>query len=268
MEGKELRAAAAQHREMAKEVRSRLSVAEISAEQSKQAARDAQSKLYQYRYNVRKRKHGADEADCEAADESCSESAESGDNNNSGEEPTQRLRRNHPKGLQYKLRRAAPVSKDNIDAYIRARRGELEQCLTTMFGVRDKMAYDNAIKVCELFFKPYHKITHAWLMSKWCSQGLEALHQWVHFFGRHRCNKQKQHAAAGFLMACTMRAFSARTKMITAKGAAMRARATVTAAAELAASGVARTKFTREHKSKHRVHKHVDAVEALDPYRK
>eukprot|EP00873_Tetraselmis_striata_P044689 jgi/Tetstr1/464953/TSEL_009687.t1 len=184
------------------------------------------------------------------------------------------------------------------------------------------MSYGNAIKVWELLFKLYHKITHgcedsnpaaveahaaeaeqlgsellsAYLqvankkdvtvyihvsavhlgqmirrhgsMGNWCSQGLEALHQWVHFFGRHRCNKQKQHAAASILRACTMRAFSARTKVITAKGAAMRARAMVRAAAKHAASGVARTKFTREHKSKHMVQKHVDAVKAMGPDKK
>eukprot|EP00873_Tetraselmis_striata_P007058 jgi/Tetstr1/427322/TSEL_017491.t1 len=65
-EGGELRAAAAQHRETVQELRSRLSTAEISAEQSKQASRDAQSKPYQHRCNVRKRKHGAGEEDCEA----------------------------------------------------------------------------------------------------------------------------------------------------------------------------------------------------------
>eukprot|EP00873_Tetraselmis_striata_P021407 jgi/Tetstr1/441671/TSEL_029896.t1 len=51
--------------------------------------------------------------------------------------------------------------------------------------------------------------------------------------------------------------------VITAKGAAMRARAMVKATAKHAASGVARTKFTREHKSKHRVQKHVDVVKAV-----
>eukprot|EP00873_Tetraselmis_striata_P010811 jgi/Tetstr1/431075/TSEL_020792.t1 len=38
-----------------------MSASEISAEQSKHAERDAQSKLYQYRYNAMKCKHGADE---------------------------------------------------------------------------------------------------------------------------------------------------------------------------------------------------------------
>eukprot|EP00873_Tetraselmis_striata_P007505 jgi/Tetstr1/427769/TSEL_017887.t1 len=83
MEGEELRAAAVQHRETV-ELRSRLSAAEISAEQINHAARDAHSKLYQHRYNVRKRKHGADEEDCDAGDESGSESAEGGDNSESG----------------------------------------------------------------------------------------------------------------------------------------------------------------------------------------
>eukprot|EP00873_Tetraselmis_striata_P039914 jgi/Tetstr1/460178/TSEL_005494.t1 len=45
VEGEELRAAAAKHRETVKELRSPLSAAEISTERSKQAARDAQSKL-------------------------------------------------------------------------------------------------------------------------------------------------------------------------------------------------------------------------------
>eukprot|EP00873_Tetraselmis_striata_P017808 jgi/Tetstr1/438072/TSEL_026697.t1 len=52
----------------------------VEAEQSKHAARDAQSKPYQHRYNVRKRKHGADEEDCEAGDEFGSESSDGGDN--------------------------------------------------------------------------------------------------------------------------------------------------------------------------------------------
>eukprot|EP00873_Tetraselmis_striata_P041885 jgi/Tetstr1/462149/TSEL_007214.t1 len=79
MEGEELRAAAVQHRETV-ELRSRLSAAEISAEQINHAACDAHSKLYQHRYNVRKRKHGADEEDYDAGDESGSESAEGEDN--------------------------------------------------------------------------------------------------------------------------------------------------------------------------------------------
>eukprot|EP00873_Tetraselmis_striata_P006767 jgi/Tetstr1/427031/TSEL_017236.t1 len=55
-----------------------------------------------------------------------------------------------------------------------------------------------------------------------------------------------------------------RTKVITAKRAAMRAQATVKVAAKQAASGVARTKFAKERKmSKHMVQKHVDAVMAL-----
>eukprot|EP00873_Tetraselmis_striata_P013777 jgi/Tetstr1/434041/TSEL_023185.t1 len=83
MEGEELRAAAVQHRETV-ELRSRLSAAENSAEQINHAARDAHSKLYQHRYNVRKRKHGDDEEDCDAGDESGSESAEGGDNRDSG----------------------------------------------------------------------------------------------------------------------------------------------------------------------------------------
>eukprot|EP00873_Tetraselmis_striata_P004221 jgi/Tetstr1/424485/TSEL_015013.t1 len=29
-------------------------------------------------------------------------------------------------------------------------------------------------------------------LGKWCNHGLEALHQWVHFFGRHRSNKRGQ----------------------------------------------------------------------------
>eukprot|EP00873_Tetraselmis_striata_P024097 jgi/Tetstr1/444361/TSEL_032252.t1 len=90
-------------------------------------------------------------------------------------------------------------------------------------------------------------------MGKWCSQGLEALHQWVHFFGRHRCNKQKEHAAKTITQAIHMRALSARTRVITKKGAAMRARAQVKKAAKQAASGVQPTKFTKEHKSKLRV---------------
>eukprot|EP00873_Tetraselmis_striata_P016215 jgi/Tetstr1/436479/TSEL_025307.t1 len=47
-EGEELRAAAVQHRETV-ELRSRLSASVISAEQINNAARDAQSKLYQHR---------------------------------------------------------------------------------------------------------------------------------------------------------------------------------------------------------------------------
>eukprot|EP00873_Tetraselmis_striata_P028375 jgi/Tetstr1/448639/TSEL_035884.t1 len=69
--------------------------------------------------------------------------------------------------------------------------------------------------------------------------------------------------AASILRACTMRAFSARNKVITAKQATMCARATVKAAAGQAASGVSRAKFTREHKSKHKVPKHVDAMKVL-----
>eukprot|EP00873_Tetraselmis_striata_P022486 jgi/Tetstr1/442750/TSEL_030839.t1 len=80
VEGEELRAASTQHRGTVEELRSRLLAAEISAEQSKHAARDAKPKLYHHRYNVRKRKHGADEEDCEAGDESGSESAEGGGN--------------------------------------------------------------------------------------------------------------------------------------------------------------------------------------------
>eukprot|EP00873_Tetraselmis_striata_P042556 jgi/Tetstr1/462820/TSEL_007770.t1 len=142
-EGGELRAAAAQHRETVQELRSRLSAAEISAEQSKQASRDAQSKPYQHRCNVRKRKHGAGEEDWEARYELGSETGEGGDNNDSDEEPRRRIRRNRPKGLRYKLRRAAPVSKDNIDAYTRRRRDKLEQCLTTMFGAKWEEYYRN-----------------------------------------------------------------------------------------------------------------------------
>eukprot|EP00873_Tetraselmis_striata_P036574 jgi/Tetstr1/456838/TSEL_043512.t1 len=100
-------------------------------------------------------------------------------------------------------------------------------------------------------------------LGKWCSQGLEALHQWVHFFGRHRCNKQKEHAAKTITRAIHMRAVSARTRVITKKGAAMRARAHVKKAAKHAASGVQPTKFTREHKSKLRVQQHHAAVKAL-----
>eukprot|EP00873_Tetraselmis_striata_P042667 jgi/Tetstr1/462931/TSEL_007879.t1 len=100
-------------------------------------------------------------------------------------------------------------------------------------------------------------------LGKWCSQGLEALHQWVHFFGRHRCNKQKEHAAKTITQAIHMRALSARTRVITKKGAAMRARAQVKKAAKQAASGVQPTKFTREHKSKLRVQQHHAAVKAL-----
>eukprot|EP00873_Tetraselmis_striata_P020204 jgi/Tetstr1/440468/TSEL_028794.t1 len=81
-------------------------------------------------------------------------------------------------------------------------------------------------------------------LGKWCSQELNALHQWMHFFGRHGRKKQKRHAVASILTACTMKAFSARTKVVTAKAAGARARATVKAAAKQAASGVARTKFT------------------------
>eukprot|EP00873_Tetraselmis_striata_P002574 jgi/Tetstr1/422838/TSEL_013629.t1 len=81
VEGGELRAAGTQYRETVEELRSRLSAAEISAEHSKHAARDAHSKLYQHRYNVRKRNHGTDEEDREAGDETDSESAEGGDNN-------------------------------------------------------------------------------------------------------------------------------------------------------------------------------------------
>eukprot|EP00873_Tetraselmis_striata_P009151 jgi/Tetstr1/429415/TSEL_019325.t1 len=29
-------------------------------------------------------------------------------------------------------------------------------------------------------------------LGKWCNHGLEALHQWVHLFGRHRSNKRGQ----------------------------------------------------------------------------
>eukprot|EP00873_Tetraselmis_striata_P039548 jgi/Tetstr1/459812/TSEL_005162.t1 len=103
-EGEELRAAAAQHLETVDELRSRLSAAEITAEQSKQEARYAKSKLYHHRYNVRKRKHGADEED--SAD-------------------------------------GSPVSKDSIDAYIRPRRDELEQCLTTMLSAKWEEYYKN-----------------------------------------------------------------------------------------------------------------------------
>eukprot|EP00873_Tetraselmis_striata_P000579 jgi/Tetstr1/420843/TSEL_011918.t1 len=106
VEGEELKAAATQHHETVEELRSRLSAAEISAEQSIPAACDARPKLYQDRYNIRKRKHGTDEEDCEAGDESGSESAEGGDN--SGEEPRHRIRWNRRKGMHYKLRRAAP----------------------------------------------------------------------------------------------------------------------------------------------------------------
>eukprot|EP00873_Tetraselmis_striata_P022675 jgi/Tetstr1/442939/TSEL_031001.t1 len=53
------------------------------AEQINHAARDAHSKLYQRRYNVRKGKYGSDEEDCDAGDESGSESVEGGDNSDS-----------------------------------------------------------------------------------------------------------------------------------------------------------------------------------------
>eukprot|EP00873_Tetraselmis_striata_P043163 jgi/Tetstr1/463427/TSEL_000731.t1 len=100
-------------------------------------------KLNQHLHNVQNRKHGVGEEGCEVGDESGNESAEGGDNIDKGEEPKQRIRRNRPKGLRYKLRKAAPVSKDSIDAYIRARRDELEQCLTTMFGAKWEEYYKN-----------------------------------------------------------------------------------------------------------------------------
>lgn len=73
-------------------MQSRMSASEISAEQSKHAERDAQSKLYQYRYNAMKCKHGADEKhDNEVGDEYDSESVEAGTvATTNGEEPGQR----------------------------------------------------------------------------------------------------------------------------------------------------------------------------------
>eukprot|EP00873_Tetraselmis_striata_P033401 jgi/Tetstr1/453665/TSEL_040621.t1 len=73
----------------------------------------------------------------------------------------------------------------------------------------------------------------------------------------------KEHAAKTITQAIHMRALSARTRVITKKGATMRARAQVKKAAKQAASGVQPTKFTMEHKSKLRVQHHHAAVKAL-----
>eukprot|EP00873_Tetraselmis_striata_P036429 jgi/Tetstr1/456693/TSEL_043394.t1 len=146
----------------------------------------------------------------------------------------------------------------------------------------------NVKKVWDLFFKLYYLITHGCddkdeaaiqqhateveeVGNKMLTAFLHVANQQdvtvyihcVHFFGRHRCNNQKEHAAKTITHAIHMRALSARTRVITKKGAAMRARAPVKKAAKQAASGVQPTKFTREHKSKLRVQQHHAAVKAL-----
>eukprot|EP00873_Tetraselmis_striata_P027139 jgi/Tetstr1/447403/TSEL_034839.t1 len=122
----------------------------------------------------------------------------------------------------------------------------LQLLAVPQWRARDKIVYNNAIKVWELFFKLHHETTH------------DNSNQTV-VVEAHAAEAEQRRSQ----MLSAYLQMANKKDVITTKGATLRAWATVKVAAKHAASGVARTKFTREYKSKASVQKHVDVVKAL-----
>eukprot|EP00873_Tetraselmis_striata_P010269 jgi/Tetstr1/430533/TSEL_020331.t1 len=103
---------------------------------------------------------------------------------------------------------------------VEARGNEFLTALLQVASQKDVPVYIHAIAV-----HLRQMIRRHGSLEKWCSQGLEALHQWAYFFGCHRSNNRGQLAATLITKKVTIRQRAPRESVLNVRGPAHRDRA-------------------------------------------